>query len=150
MGAQFAKKGLIEACRKKLEEVIGELQEVISDAQTSANDYGPPKDRYDSYRNQLMRRNEMYSQQMQKALEQKKTLDLIDPDQSLDQVEFGAVVVTDRQRLFIAAPVGKVQYAGQRYFVVSPHVPVYKAMQGKKAGEEYVFNNKKDTIREVF
>lgn len=150
MGAHFSKKGLIEACREKLEEVIGELQEVISDAQASANDYGPPKDRYDSYRNQLMRRNEMYSQQMQKALEQKKALDLIDPDQPLDQVEFGAVVITGKQRLFIAAPIGKVQFGGQEYFVVSPHVPVYKAMRGKKAGEEYVFNNKKDTIREVF
>ena len=44
----------------------------------------------------------------------------------------------------------KGEVEGQVYFAISGIVPVYKAMEGKKQGEEYTFNGNKTKILDVF
>lgn len=143
------KKKLLKRCIDEVDERAESLKTVMDEAQQSANDYGQPKDRYDSYRTQLLRKRDMFGQQLQKLLEQKNTLEKVDPDKSCDTVEFGALVITNTQKLFICIGLGKVDLAGEDYYVVSPVVPFYKAMEGKKASEEFEFRAKKFTIKEI-
>jgi hypothetical protein len=65
-------------------------------------------------------------------------------------VEFGSVVITDKQRIFIAAGIGKIVLENETYYAISTQVPVYKAMKGLKVGESFTINNNKFTIKDIF
>jgi hypothetical protein len=143
------KKSLLEACFSEIEERAASLRKVMDDAQQSANDYGQPKDRYDSYRTQLLRKRDMFGQQLGKILEQKTILERIDPERSNTVVEFGALVITNKQKIFVSIGLGKFVFGGQDYFVISPAVPFFKAMDGLKVGDSFEFRNQKFEIREI-
>lgn len=72
------KEQLIAHCKNLQLETIKILESTMLEIQDSANDYGAPKDRYDSYRNQLSRKRDMVAKQLQQANEQFVLLDRID------------------------------------------------------------------------
>lgn len=144
------KQKLLTKCRALTMETIGNLEAEINEAQKAANDYGMPKDRYDSFRAQLLRKRDMFSQQLLKAKEQLTLLDRIDIAKKLSRVEFGALVISENQNLFVSIGLGKIELDGDIYFAISPAVPIYKAMEGKKKGEEFEFNGRKNKILEVY
>ncbi len=133
------KKKLLSICRKMQDETIQHLKLEMDDAQKSANEYGTPKDRYDSYRIQLLRKKDMFGQQLAKTMEQLDTLDRISLKRRFEEVEFGALVITDKQKILVSIGLGKIELDGSTYFAISPSVPVFNAMIGKKVGEEYEF-----------
>ena len=83
------------------------------------------------------------------SIEQKTILERIDPERSNVVVEFGALVITNKQRIFVSIGLGKFVFEGQDYFVISPAVPFFKAMDGLKVGDSFEFRNQKFEIREV-
>ena len=141
---------IINKCKSLQLETIQHLKSEIEDAQKTANEYGLPKDRYDSFRTQLLRKKDMFSQQLAKANEQLDLLEKIDPEKSCSQVEFGAIVITTKQKMFISIGLGKVQIDSDVIYAISPAVPIYKAMERKKAGEEFTFNNNTFKIKQIF
>jgi transcription elongation GreA/GreB family factor len=144
------KAALIEACRKKILETIANLEAVMADAQQQANDYGPPKDRYDAFRTQLMRRRDMMAEQMSKEMNELKAIDRLDPRKILDTIGFGAVVMTDDQNYFLSISMGNMELDGISYFMISPMVPMGQALSGKKKNETTDFRGKKIKVLEVF
>ncbi len=150
MEQEALKKELLDYCIRNQEEAINRLQKEIDDAQKMANDYGAPKDRYDSFRTKMMRQRDMFAQQQAKANTVLNTLQKIPLDKPFDKVEFGAIVITNKQKLFVSAGIGKISLGGQTFFAISPVVPVYKALEGKKTGDEVVFNGVKITIEDIF
>jgi len=143
------KKELLSACISLIDERADFLRKVMDDAQQSANDYGQPKDRYDSYRTQLLRKRDLFGQQLYKILEQHNILEKIDTERAADTVKFGAIVITNKQKIFVSIGLGKIEYGGVDYFVISPGVPFFKAMEGKKAGDSFEFRGQKCKILEV-
>lgn len=143
------KQKLLQKCREQLEGMARDFQQEIDEAQQSANEYGAPKDRYDAYRTQLLRKRDMFAQQLAKLNTQLDVLDRIDPERESAVVEFGALVVTDNQKMFISTGLGKIDCDGCNYYAISAAVPVFKAMEGKKVGDEFTFNGKKSTILEI-
>ncbi|MFA4852337.1 MAG: hypothetical protein WC599_07445 [Bacteroidales bacterium] len=99
---------LVEECKKSQLKVVKNLKTAMDDAQQSANEYGPPKDRYDSFRMQLLRKKDMYGQQMEKALNELYALEKIDTEKKMNTVGFGSVVITNEQKLFISIGLGKL------------------------------------------
>ena len=99
--AHQLKKNLIEACIKEVDERAESLRKVMDEAQQSANEYGQPKDRYDSYRTQLLRKRDMFGQQLQKILDQRNLLEKINLEKKSSRVGFGSLVITDKQRIFV-------------------------------------------------
>ena len=144
------KKKILEACLQQQATAIDNLKKVMDEAADSAEDYGLPKDLYDSYRNQLMSKREMYALQIQKVNEQVEILHRIEINRLYDTVRFGSVVITETQNLFIAAGIGKVSVDGVEYYALSPAVPFFAAIDGKKKGEEFDFKGKKSKIVDVF
>ncbi len=144
------KQKLLSRCREQLEGMAADFQREMDEAQQSANEYGAPKDRYDAYRTQLLRKRDMFAQQLAKLNTQLDVLDRIDPGRGCDKVEFGALVITDLQKLFISTGLGKIDCEGDQYYAVSGAVPIFRAMEGKKAGDEFTFNGKKIRIKDIF
>jgi transcription elongation GreA/GreB family factor len=143
------KKKLWKKCREQLEGMVRDFQQEIDEAQQSANEYGAPKDRYDAYRTQLLRKRDMFAQQLAKLNAQLDVLDRVDPGRQSSVVEFGALVVTDNQKMFISTGLGKINCDGCDYYAISAAVPIYKAMEGKKVGDEFTFNGKKSKVLEI-
>lgn len=144
------KKKLLSACADLQLASINSLKSTVDESQKSANEYGAPKDRYDSFRTQLLRKRDMFAQQLAKANEQLDILMRIDPEKEYSIVEFGAVIITNKQNLFISIGLGKLQVDDGVFYAISPAVPIYKAMEGKKAGEEFAFNNITYKIEKIY
>ncbi|MFK5857481.1 MAG: hypothetical protein QM503_15230 [Bacteroidota bacterium] len=150
MELQKTKAKLLTKCINQQSEVIRQLQQEITDAQNQANDYGQPKDRYDAFRTKLMRQIELYAGQLDKAKIVIDTFQKIDIEKESTEVEFGSLVITNKQMLFVSAGLGKVELEGETYYAVSPHVPIFNALKGKKQGNEVVFNGTKLVILEIY
>lgn len=149
MNISDLKQELLNTCLKEVEDRAESLRLVMQDAQQSANDYGQPKDRYDSYRAQLLRKRDMFGQQLQKILSQKNILEKVDPFKKHDEASFGSIVMTDKQNIFVSVGLGKVELNGESFFVISPAVPYFKAVEGKKRGDIFEFRGQKFSILEI-
>ncbi|NOX48579.1 MAG: hypothetical protein GXO89_16550 [Chlorobi bacterium] len=147
---------LLKICKEIQLKTIGHLGATMEDAQKSANEYGCPRDRYDAYRAQLLRQRDMFAQQLQKAQGQLDILNRIPAGKIFEKVGFGAVVQSDKNNLFISIGLGKIKLTDtessttEEYYAISPQVPIYKEMEGKRAGDTFRFNGRVFTIREVF
>ena len=71
---------IIAACKEHQFITIANLKREMDEHQQMANDYGPPKDRYDAFRSQMLRRRDIFAEQMQKANEELIVLDKIKSD----------------------------------------------------------------------
>jgi succinyl-CoA synthetase beta subunit len=140
---------LLFKCITQQTEVISQLQQEIAEAQKQANDYGQPKDRYDAFRTKLMRQIELYAKQLDKATIVINTLQKIDIEKELKKVEFGALIITNKQKLFVSAGLGKVNLDGEIYYAISPQVPIFVALKEKRKGDEVIFNGIKLIISDI-
>lgn len=143
------KRKLIETCRKYLMKTADNLRTAMEDAQHSANEYGQPKDRYDSYRIQLLRKRDLLARQYQQALEQLNVLDKIGTEKLHKKVGFGSVVFTNEQKIFVSTGIGKINFEDEIFYAISPMVPVFNAMKGLIKGESYTFREKKITVLDI-
>ncbi len=141
---------LIDLCRQSQTKTVESSKTAMNEAQLALGEYGPNKDRYDSFRDQLISRRDLFAGQYQKALAELNVLDKIEVKETRYTVEFGAIVVSDICKLFIAISAGKLELEGQLYHAISPAVPLYKAMEGLKKGEGFEFNGNKQTIKDLF
>lgn len=144
------KDSLLNKCIAKQTLVINQLQYEIEEAQRQANDYGQPKDRYDAFRTKLMRQIELYAKQLDKAKLVINALQKINPDKGLEVVEFGALVITNKQRIFVSAGLGKVELDGETWFAISPNVPIYDSLRGKKVGDTISLNGNEIVIEKIY
>ncbi|MCD4681279.1 MAG: hypothetical protein K8S00_12915 [Bacteroidales bacterium] len=144
------KKKLIRVCLTIQNKSVENLTSVMRDAQQSANDYGQPKDRYDSYRVQLLRKCDMFGSQLKKVYDEIKVLEKIEVSRTNNTVSFGAVVITDAQKIFVSIGIGKIDFQGEAFYAISTLVPFYKAMVGLKQGDVFDFRGKDITILELF
>ena len=139
-----------EACVDAQNRIMENARSVMQEAQDSANEYGAPQDRYDSYRTQLLKRRDLFAAQYLKAMEDMKVLQMVKPDKILNSVEFGACVITNDQNLFICLGIGKFELDGETWYAISPQVPFYSFIKGLKKGDDFEFRGKKNSIKEVF
>lgn len=144
------KKTIIEKCFEMQQANAMHVENAMKEAQHSANDYGSSEDSYDSFRGQMITNRDLYAKQLQKALNDINVLERINLLRENDKVEFGSVVITDKQKMFVAIAVGKVQVNGDSYFAISPNVPIFKAMNGLKIGDKFNLNGNKFTIEDIF
>ena len=127
-------------CRSVLLESVENLKTMVDENQQTANEYGAPKDRYDSFRTQLLRKRDMFAKQLQTAYDQLDSLNRINLEKTIEKVEFGALVITNKQRLFISVGLGKINIEGEDYYAISPGVPIFEALRGMQAGDSCQFN----------
>lgn len=144
------KQELVELCKETQMKMVDSAKTAMNEAQHALSEYGPNKDRYDSFRDQLISRRDMFAGQYQKALSDLNVLEKIKCQELKDKVEFGAIVISDTSRFIIAISSGKIECGGSIYYAISPAVPLYKVMEGLKAGDSFEFNGKRQTIKELF
>lgn len=122
----------------------------MKEAQQAANDAGPPKDRYDPYRSQMLRKRNLLAEKTQQVLDDLEMVRKIKPELT-DRVMFGSVVITSIHKLFIAVSLGKIKLDNDEIIqVISIHTPVYEVLKNKRSGDVVIFNQNKLLIKDVF
>ncbi len=144
------KQELVAMCKSTQKKMVDSAKAAMNEAQLALNEYGANKDRYDSFRDQLMSRRDMFSGQYQKALSDLSVIEKINCQEIKSKVEFGAIIISNTSRFIIAISSGKIEHEGHVYYAISPAVPLYKVMEGLKAGDSFEFNGKSQTIKELF
>lgn len=144
------KEKLLARCIELKEESEANTLAAMNDAQQSANEYGPPKDRYDSFRAQLMRKRDMLAQQLAAVEEELRFLRQFKQGSVSTKVELGALVVLESQILYILAGIGKIEIEGKTVYVVSPVVPLVTAMNGLRKGDSFQFRGTTMKIVDIF
>ncbi len=71
-----------EKCIEKQKEILENAKATMDDAKKVANGYGRPKDRYDSFRDQLLRERDLFAQQYEKSLQEMAYLQKLNPQKS--------------------------------------------------------------------
>ena len=143
------KEKLHARCVEIKEETESNILSAMNDAQQSANEYGAPKDRYDSFRAQLMRKRDMLAQQLSVVEDEIRFLRQLKPDVVKTKVEPGALIKLSTQTLYIVAGISKVVIENEIYYAVSPVVPLVVAMKGLKAGDSFSFRGQSMKIDEI-
>ena len=145
------KKKIWDACLAKQQALAATAKEAMDRAQESANEErGSLEEKFESFREQLIRDRDMYARKLAEHISGIDTLRQIDANRKLSVVQLGSVVITDRQKLFIAISLGEVKVNGDAYFAISVQSPLFQQMDGKKAGDTFEFRDVKHTIKEVF
>jgi transcription elongation GreA/GreB family factor len=105
---------------------------------------------FDPFKEDMMKKKDVQVKQMEKFLEDLKLVKKVDPERISDKVEFGAVVITDKQKMFVSAALGKITVDNESVYAISTQVPVYNAMKGLKIGDTFTINNNSFIIKDVF
>jgi transcription elongation GreA/GreB family factor len=143
------KEKILAKCIQIKEESEANTLAAMNDAQQSANEYGAPRDRYDSFRAQMMRKRDMLAQQLAVVEEELRFLRQVKPELKSTKVEAGALVRLDSQTLFILVGIGKIEVDDDVFYVVSPVVPLALAMKNLKQGDSFSFRGNTMIIVEI-
>ena len=104
-------------------EKIRHLESAMQEAENTANEYEHTGDDSDSHKMELIGNRDMYAKQLQVEMDLLETITKIDLNVDRDVVEFGSVVVTDMQKVFIAIGLGKITLENDTYYAISLQVP---------------------------
>ncbi|OFX26143.1 MAG: hypothetical protein A2041_06485 [Bacteroidetes bacterium GWA2_31_9b] len=144
------KKEIIKVCAEMLENSIKTVRGTIDEILETASEYEGDHDMFDPFKEEMMKKKDMQVELLKKYSDELTLLNKVDQSKLNNQVSFGAVVITDKQKMFISTALGKFIYNNESYYAISTQVPVYLAMKDKKAGDKFIFNNNTFTISEVF
>lgn len=150
MDKRIIKKRLLEQCLELVQKKIGHLEMAMAEAESSANEYGPQSDIYDSQIMQIIGDRDMYAGQLKTEMDMLETLYKIDVNTTHDEVEFGSIVETESQKIFIAIGLGKLTIENTVYYAISTKVPFYLAMKGRRKGDAFEFRGNKFTILDIY
>ncbi|MCD4833314.1 MAG: hypothetical protein K8R31_05930 [Bacteroidales bacterium] len=150
MDKQKLKKNIINICIDTLEKSAQIVRETIDEIIQTAIEYEGDHDIFDPFKGEMMKKKDMQVKHLENYLDDIKLIKKADPDRISEKVEFGSIVITDKQKMFIAVALGKIQIEGEIYFAISTQVPVFKAMQDLKVGDTFTINNNQFTIKDIF
>ncbi len=143
------KQRLVNYCIENQQQSLETIQSAMEDAEQEAAAYGCPKDRYDGFRNQQIRKRNMLSKQLEQTEINLRILRNIDFNRTPTSVSHGTLVITDQSCFFVAVGIGMIRFEEQEVAIFSTQVPVYLALKDKKSGESITINGKHYAILQL-
>jgi hypothetical protein len=138
-----------QKCIEKQLESIENARAAMDDAQKAANEYGAPRDRYDSFRAQLLRKRDLHAEQYEKAIKEMDFLQNLNPENLNTCVYVNTLVVTSKQKFYVSIGMGKITIPEGEFYAISPQAPIFQALKEKKKGDTVVFNGQTIKILEL-
>ena len=126
-----------------LQQKIDALQKNLHDLSDSAGNETKRTagDKHETALAMLQIEQENNSRQLKEVLQQKATLEKLDPIIKTEMVVRGSLVETNKGRFYVSLGLGKLKVNDEIVFAVSPDAPLGKLMLMKKAGDAFQFNN---------
>lgn len=83
------------------------------------------------------------------ANKMREQLKLVRPNLVSDVAVLGSLVKTDSMTFYIALSMGKVELEGSEYYIISLASPLGQLLKLRKKGDQFKFNDKNYTIKDV-
>jgi len=146
------KQRILSECLKLQKAIVEHAKKAMTDAQESANegDDNTEEKLYNSYREEMHNKRDMFARQYDLAIDDLNTLNQIVTSKEYRQAEFGSVVETESGTYFISVSLGQIKVDGKSIFAVSALAPIFKAFDGKKKGDSFSFRDKSFKIKDIF
>lgn len=133
-----------------LQDCVNNAKIAMDELQQNANEYGIPRDKYDSFKAQVLQKKDLFAVQYQRALDDINLLEKINLEKKSEKVEFGSIIITNKQKMIISASLGNVLLENNTYFAISPQVPIFKQIQGLKKGDKFTFSESEFEVLNIF
>lgn len=147
---QTNKKELFFKCLDEINDKIDQYQSRMDQIKQSMDANDIKTDYDEDNKGEMLSDFEKHATHLSEAQEMKETLQKVDPQLENEAVGFGSIVETDERYYFIAVPLGEISMdAGSNIYAISTDAPIYKSLQGKKAGDSFTFNDKEHTIKSI-
>jgi hypothetical protein len=146
------KKKVLDAGIKAQGAIIQDFKDRIAELKRSGEQYAD--EQHDSGAQSMTQETEdqvsLLSDQLQMLLEEMEKLERIETNEAHDVVHLGSIVITDKFKFFVSVSIERFKAGDEEYFGVSTLAPIYKAMEGKKAGESFEVNGNRFLITDLF
>jgi transcription elongation GreA/GreB family factor len=141
----FDKSTFYAACQAFLTQRMAMARAEMQAAQESSNSETKSSagDKYETGRAMAQQERDRHAAQLHEAQQLLVALQKINPELSSDSVRLGALASTSLGLFYLSVSAGRLATAeGQEFMAVSPAAPLAVALNGRRAGEEVVFNGK--------
>ncbi|MCW4451367.1 hypothetical protein OK344_04010 [Kaistella sp. BT6-1-3] len=140
------KSEILQIIRGKLSEKTDYLEHLISETRAANNETKSSMgDKYETSREMVQQEINNLQVQLNENLKALNSLKLINTNQ-YSVIGLGSLVETEKGFFYIAVSLGEIRFQEKKIFVISTESPLAKAMQGKSKGDEFILNNLKQSI----
>jgi hypothetical protein len=135
-----------------LQERIATAQAAMQQAQESANaeEKSSVGDKYETARAMGHLQKDMHARQLAEALKDLAALQTVRTDVLYERAGPGAFVQAEGVAFFISAGLGRQMPEGREVIFLSPKAPMAGVLEGKKVGEEVLFQQRVIVIRRIY
>ncbi|MCB9183713.1 MAG: hypothetical protein H6591_07320 [Flavobacteriales bacterium] len=145
------KRAVLKAARTRMHDTAAELRARIEELRsvTLGDDNAESASQTESRRGGDLDLLNSTGTQLEHLLLDIERLESIDPEATMNSVQFGAVVHTNERNLLIGFSLEEFDALGRRYLGVTPKAPLVQALHGRKEGEEVAVNGLAYVLLEI-
>lgn len=142
---------LFNVCVNFVNNRINTLQSAIAHAQASAASETKSSmgDKYETARSMAQQEADHSRSQLADAMALKNVLDQCPMQPPGEMITTGSIVYTNHRNYFIAIAIGPVEIDDQTFLVISKMSPVGRLLMGKRAGDQFTWQDKQIIILRV-
>lgn len=130
----------IDQYNEKLETISGEDED---------HNFHPDFDEYGN-KGEMLTEYEKNATYLDRVRGMKETLANLDLSHRSETVRPGSVVETKNNYYFISVPLGEIDMdSGRKVYAISTDAPIYKELEGRKAGEKFTFHDSEVEVVKV-
>jgi transcription elongation GreA/GreB family factor len=146
------KQQVLQRYHQILQDRIDVFRDMISglteDAQNDAK--GSAGDKHETALSMMHLEQEKLNHKLKEILDQKATLDKIDPNSNHNKIALGSMVQANGMLLFISAALPKINIDQSTIIAVSPQSPLGSKLMGNSEGFTFEINTSLFTVEKVF
>ena len=147
----FNKEELFNKCIDLVNERINQYNEKLEtiSGEDGEHNFHPDFDEYGN-KGEMLTEYEKNATYLDRVRSMKETLANLDLSHRSETVRPGSVVETKNNYYFVSVPLGEIDMdSGRQVYAISTDAPIYKALEGKKAGDKFTFNDSEVEIVKV-
>lgn len=145
---EHTRKEIFERCLKKVNLQIEKYNGALASIRESRDSI----DLYNDYDEEakLLSDFESNTAYLNTAQKMKQTLSQVDLTHYTETIQFGSLVETSNNFYFVCTSLGEIGMdGGSTVHAISTEAPIFKKMEGKKAGDTFTFNDREIKILNV-
>jgi transcription elongation GreA/GreB family factor len=142
---------LFTQCMDFVNQRIDFAKQAMDGAQESANqeEKSSAGDKYETGRAMAQLERDKAAAQVSEARKMLSVLDQIKPSTTNYRVGLGSLVITDLNKFYLSISAGKLIVDHEIHLAISAQSPIGLLLIGKQKGEQFSFNNQRQTIVSV-
>lgn len=138
----------LDTVNEQIEKYRGKMDEISG--QNAQNNMHPDFDEYGN-KGELLTEYEKQTGYLDNAQAMKETLANLDRNHLSEIVRPGSLVETKNSFYYVSVPLGQIDLeSGTSVYAISTDAPIYKHLEGKKAGDNFTFHDEEVEIVKVY